>query len=265
MSANDGQAAITRPISVGSATATLAARLATLPATSSAHGSIPPRRQVRESASSGARGHDHPIDRERCERGDPAGLPMPRHQRVHVHRVQSDQLDAQHDQLESLRKVNEKQIEVLGLQAADLRESLDERKRETEELRSAQAARVFISQMNGTRFKSTELNMSELLDSDTPTEFPASDPECFRATLTVVNTSDRPIYDAELRWRRGSANHGGPNPESLGTIMPGGKTERTREFPLDTNMAVSGAILRFRDAAGVRWIRRSDGGLVEQR
>lgn len=33
-------------------------------------------------------------------------------------------LDAQHDQLESLRKVNEKQIEVLGLQATDLRESL---------------------------------------------------------------------------------------------------------------------------------------------
>jgi hypothetical protein len=94
-------------------------------------------------------------------------------------------LDAQHDQLESLRKVNEKQIEVLGLQATDLRESLDERKREAEELRSAQAARVFISQINGTRFKSTELNMSELLDSDTPIEFPASEPECFRATLTA--------------------------------------------------------------------------------
>jgi hypothetical protein len=94
-------------------------------------------------------------------------------------------LDAQHDQLESLRKVNEKQIEVLGLQATDLRESLDERKREAEELRSAQAARVFISQINGTRFRSTELNMSELLDSDTPIEFPASEPECFRATLTA--------------------------------------------------------------------------------
>jgi hypothetical protein len=46
------QAAIARPISVGSATATFAARLATLPATSSAHGSTPPRRPVRESASS---------------------------------------------------------------------------------------------------------------------------------------------------------------------------------------------------------------------
>jgi hypothetical protein len=51
MSANDGHAAITRPIAVGSATATLAARLPTLPAASSAHGSTPPRLPDRESAS----------------------------------------------------------------------------------------------------------------------------------------------------------------------------------------------------------------------
>jgi len=50
--ANDGQAAITRPVKVGSATATFAARLATLPATSSAHGNAPPRRPARDSASS---------------------------------------------------------------------------------------------------------------------------------------------------------------------------------------------------------------------
>ena len=39
----DGQVAITRPAAVGSATATLAARLATLPTASSAQGSTPPR------------------------------------------------------------------------------------------------------------------------------------------------------------------------------------------------------------------------------
>jgi hypothetical protein len=52
ISANDGHAAITRPVAVGSATATFAARLATLPATSSAHGKTPPRPPQRESASS---------------------------------------------------------------------------------------------------------------------------------------------------------------------------------------------------------------------
>ena len=50
--ANDGQAAITRPAAVGWATATLAARPAALPTTSSAQGSFPPHSPARESASS---------------------------------------------------------------------------------------------------------------------------------------------------------------------------------------------------------------------
>ena len=52
ISANDGHAAITRPVAVGSATATFAARLATLPAARSPHGRNPPRPPPRESASS---------------------------------------------------------------------------------------------------------------------------------------------------------------------------------------------------------------------
>lgn len=48
--ANDGRAAIARPITVGCATASLAARLATLPNTSSAHGSTPPGRPDLDSA-----------------------------------------------------------------------------------------------------------------------------------------------------------------------------------------------------------------------
>ena len=47
--------------------------------------------------------------------------------------------------------------------------------------------------------------------------------------------------------------------------MPGEREEKSRDFPPDINMAVSGAILRFRDAAGIMWIRRPDGGLAEQR
>lgn len=52
ISAKDGHAAITRPVAVGSATETFAARLAILPITSSAHGSGPPRPPDRDSASS---------------------------------------------------------------------------------------------------------------------------------------------------------------------------------------------------------------------
>lgn len=45
--------------------------------------------------------------------------------------------------------------------------------------------------------------------------------------------------------------------------MPG-EREKSRDFPGETNMADSGALLRFRDSAGLRWIRRPDGGLSEQ-
>lgn len=58
MSANDDHAAITRPVAVGWATATLAARLATLPVTSSAHGRNPPCLPDRESASSSPLPHE---------------------------------------------------------------------------------------------------------------------------------------------------------------------------------------------------------------
>ena len=89
-------------------------------------------------------------------------------------------------------------------------------------------------------------------------------PDPIRAEVTVVNASNQPIYGAELGWHRGSAGHGDPNPEPLGTIMPGGESVHYRDFPDDTNMAVSGAVLTFRDAAGTTWMRRLDGGLVEQ-
>jgi hypothetical protein len=112
--------------------------------------------------------------------------------------------------------------------------------------------------------------MSEMLDEDEDswTDITKAEAEAEGgwnvAELTVVNTSDQPVYDTQLRWHRGSASHGWPNPESLGTMMPGSEEKRIRRFPLDTNVAVSGAILMFRDAAGVKWIRRPDGGLVEQ-
>jgi hypothetical protein len=51
ISANDGHAAMTRPVTVGSATATLAAELATLPTTGNAHGRTPPPLPDRESES----------------------------------------------------------------------------------------------------------------------------------------------------------------------------------------------------------------------
>jgi hypothetical protein len=188
-------------------------------------------------------------------------------QQARLLEVQSAQLDLQRRQFDEQREAiedqiqaNARQAEVLELQAAELRESLDERKQEAERRMSAQAARIFISQTNESRLDSGVLPY--VLDaSDAFSERKA---DALFARVTVVNTSDQPIYDAELRWHRGSASHGDPNPEPLGTIMPGAQAEHLRVFPLDTNMAVSGAVLRFRDAAGVIWMRRPDGGLTEQ-
>lgn len=154
--------------------------------------------------------------------------------------VQSGQLDLQRQQLDDQRHLNAKQSEVLELQADELRESLVERKREAAEQRKAQASMVFIWQY------------AESMPPRGPT-----------VTAHVRNISDQPIYNPELRWHRGTAGHGDPNPEPLPTIMPGDEIARGRQFPPDTNMDVSGAVVRFTDAAGVRWLRRPDGYLNE--
>jgi hypothetical protein len=156
-------------------------------------------------------------------------------------RIQSDQLTEQ-------RTINAQQAKVLELQASDLRESLDERKQEAQLRRRAQAERVFIGQLN-----TVDANP----DQD-------DEPERHRATVTVVNTSDRPIYDAGLRWPPGSTWEWPPIAEPLGTIMPGDRIQRLQYFPLGTDMTVNVATLEFRDAAGITWTRRPDGHLVEQ-
>jgi len=149
--------------------------------------------------------------------------------------------------LDDQRQANARQAEVLELQTAELRESLKERAREVDRRRKAQAAQVFI----------TEEHVPARHAGRTQPAPP-------KVNATVVNSSDQPIYETELRRHRGSAGHGDPNPEPLGTIMPGASRSTTRAFPADTKLDVSGAVLRFRDAAGVRWMRRPDGGLSEQ-
>jgi hypothetical protein len=83
-------------------------------------------------------------------------------------------------------------------------------------------------------------------------------------TAVVHNTSGQPVYDVELRWHVGTAGYGEPNPEPVGVIMPGEQAKRSRDFEPGTNMDVTGAVTRFTDAAGVRWLRRPDGELVAQ-
>jgi len=154
----------------------------------------------------------------------------------------------QSDQLADQKKVNAKQTEVLDLQVTELRESLAERKREAEQRHRAQASRVFIT---NERHPTVPAGYSE-----------PENAEPF-VTATVHNTSDQPIYDAELHWYLGVVGHGDPDPEPLGTVLPGDDASRTRAFPARVNMDLSGATVRFTDANRVRWLRRPDGYLRE--
>jgi hypothetical protein len=169
-------------------------------------------------------------------------------QQARLLEIQSGQLELQRQQLDEQRQVDAKQAAVLELQADELRQSLAQREREAEQRHRAQASRVFITQERA---------------RTAPAGYPEPEGAEPFVTATVKNTSDQPIYDAELRWHVGSAGHGEPNPEPLGTILPGEEAGSMRPFPYGVNMDVSGAVVRFTDANGVRWLRRPDGYLNE--
>ena len=160
---------------------------------------------------------------------------------------QAEMLRVQSEQLAEQRKVNAEQIRVLGLQAAELHASLEERKREAVERKNAQARQVLIAvkrpdagQIGNGRGKGPELE------------------------ATVVNASEgqQPVYDVKLYWHLGMQPYGSPNPELLGTVLNWEKEARRRTFPPGTDPAYCGAVLAFRDAFEVNWIRTEDGGLM---
>jgi len=162
-------------------------------------------------------------------------------------RVQSGQLELQRQNLEEQQKTAAKQAEVLELQAAELRESLEERKREAEGTRSAQASRVFL-----------------ILDM-TPLDL-RRDPEWVTVTAEVVNRSDQPAYSARINWPSGTvlSDAWAPNPESLGDVLPGKSIQTSRSYPTGWDRDLSDLAFRFTDAAGVGWVRRANGYLGEQ-
>jgi DNA-binding transcriptional regulator YhcF (GntR family) len=128
----------------------------------------------------------------------------------------------------------------------DIRRSLDETigalQREGTERRRDQASRVFIR----------------------PQIHPAADggPRA-RIIAQVVNASDQPVHDLKINWHSGGAAWGDPGIEDRGTLNPHDVLTAQRDFPADANFEVSGAVITFRDAAGVSWLRKPDGELTE--
>lgn len=151
---------------------------------------------------------------------------------------QAEMLDLQRRQLQDQREASAKQAGVLELQAAELRESLEDRRREAGERRREQASFVFLTENLG------------------------GGTAAFLATVTVVNESSQPIYDADLVWNPIPTLRDAPNPEFIGVILPGVRvTSTTRMYPPDTIIESNSAVLQFTDAAGIRWVREPDGYL----
>ena len=155
---------------------------------------------------------------------------------------------AQSVQLKEQREINAKQTEVFQLQVDELRKSLTEREREAGLRHRAQAARVFITQ---DRRRTAQRGHPEPEGAEKD------------VIATVVNSSDQPIYDAELRWHLGPGAHG--KTERLGAILPEKRAIRERLFPADADLSNSGADVMFTDANSIRWLRRPDGYLSEFR
>jgi len=172
-------------------------------------------------------------------------------------RSQSAEVSTLQEQLREQQKLNCKQIEVIDLQVQELHAVLAEHTRQAEGRRRLQASKVF--------FWEEHLASDPLLQSGMQQNLlPGEAYIGVFVVAHVVNSSDQPVYDAELRWHRGSTSWGEPNPEPLPTIMPGKEVTRVRQFPRDTNMTLSGIVLGFRDAAGVEWLRHREGKLVER-
>ena len=118
---------------------------------------------------------------------------------------------------------------------------VEQHERDIAQRRMAQASRVFIS----------------LEDGEHPARF------------TVANTSDQPVYDAEIRWRhtQREAHRRVIRHTQLGTILPG---DRPAAYPARIELGARAdpdddrfTVLIFRDAAGAIWVRRLDGDLSE--
>lgn len=156
--------------------------------------------------------------------------------------VQSGQLELQRHQFDEQRKLNERQSEVLELQAEELRESLDQRKIEAVERRSSQALQVLVQEERYTYQavgKATEKDI----------------------TVYVSNTSQQPIYEVWFSWHSGDKSYAQNRRDE--PLMPGGKDHDSAQVPLDVDPDEFGAVVIFRDRAGVWWRARPDGRLDE--
>lgn len=155
---------------------------------------------------------------------------------------QATMLKLQSEQLAEQRRINEKQTEVLELQASELQGSLEGRARDTAERRRAQASRVFMWTETGPDPRRTD----EQIERGVP---------LYEAvTVHIKNSSEQPVYDLVISWHTGTAPWG--QPDEIPGLLPGEQEDRTHVLDPDlpsVDQALFGAVVRFRDARYLTW------------
>jgi hypothetical protein len=159
---------------------------------------------------------------------------------------QSKEVELIQEQLTDQRKVNQKQASVLDLQAADLRESLEERKRESELRHRYQAVRVF--------------PRVEVIPGEPKQHY-----------VIVTNSSNLPVYNVvtALHWSWTDGESTRNLPEHLEpALMPGAAVRIPSEGGVTCETPQGSepvwAQTWFRDAQLVHWTVTSKGEIVER-
>jgi hypothetical protein len=168
---------------------------------------------------------------------------------------QSEQLRLQRQQFEDQQQANARQAEVLDLQARELREALTRLEREESERRRAQAIRIFFWDE---RTAPKRARISIIGGDEPPVK---RGPEQQVHVTHVRNDSEFPISNLEFRWHLGTAAIG--EPDHLLQLLPCREEIRKRPVDPGDGLLRFEADLVFRDAAGVRWLRKPDGELME--
>jgi hypothetical protein len=156
----------------------------------------------------------------------------------------------------ALRKQS-RELKTMEDQFTDQRGQLELQQKQfeqqTEERRRAQACCVFI----WTEPRTSPLSQAQRAAMGTALRESAA--------AHVKNSSQQPIYDLTISWRRGTAPWG--EPDHIPVLLPDKQEDRTRAYPEDlppsVDLSLFGAVARFRDAAAVHWLLRPDGHLEE--
>jgi hypothetical protein len=171
---------------------------------------------------------------------------------IRAFRKQTEEVRTIQEQARDQQELTRHQAELLKVQSGQLelqRRQLDD---QLAEKHRAQASRVFIWTETGLDPRLTDAQIEKGV------------PWHETVTASIRNTSEQPIYSAELVWDDGSAplmevaarSHAERLPVVL---LPGSDATVTRE----ASPATRAVILRFRDAAGVTWLRGTEGDLVD--